>query len=171
VELEDSFMYGGRLTLSPNRMVSIEFAYTRTGSDARLKRLQGGQTQSDIGRLDIDNFDINFLSHQGTGNPRARAFGLLGFGWAVTRPDINSESLAGIQPESRTLFNFNFAVGTKVAMSDRAHLRIEGRWRVTSTNVTTSSGLWCDPYGFCYSYASNWYNSGELIGGLGIKLR
>jgi hypothetical protein len=56
-------------------------------------------------------------------------------------------------------------------MGDRAHLRIEGRWRVTSTNVTTSSGLWCDPYGFCYSYASNWYNSGELIGGLGIKLR
>src|ERR1051325_11397732 len=43
VSLSDSFMWGGRLTLNPSRMYGVEFAYTRTGSDAVLDRVQAGQ--------------------------------------------------------------------------------------------------------------------------------
>ena len=63
-------------------------------------------------------------------------------------------------------FNFNFGLGTKIAMSEQIAARIEGRWRITDTSFNTSSGIWCDPWGYCYNYASSWYNSGELIGGL-----
>jgi len=56
-------------------------------------------------------------------------------------------------------------------MSKAVALRLEGRWRVMSTNITTSGGLWCDPWGYCYQYASNWYDSGELNGGLSIRLK
>ena len=89
----------------------------------------------------------------------------------VTNPDIDSDFVAGVQPESNTLFNFNFGLGAKIEMSEKLGMRLEGRWRVTDTAITTSSGIWCDPYGYCYSYASDWYNSGELIGGLSYSFR
>jgi len=177
VGLENSFMWGGRLTASSPRG-GVEFAYTRTGSDVKLSSLQSGQQKTKVGRIDIDNYDLNFLGYQPSGNPRVTPFGLIGFGWAVTHPSIDSDVLAnppaGVTPktpESNTLFNFNFGLGTKIEMSPKLALRIEGRWRVTDTAITTSSGVWCDGWGYCYSYASDWYNSGELIGGITYALR
>ena len=75
------------------------------------------------------------------------------------------------QPEGKTLFKFNFAIGMKYEMSPKLSTRLDGRWRVTDTNITTDSGVWCDPYGYCYGYASSWYNSGELIAGLSYSFR
>jgi len=173
VELENSFMWGGRLTASSPRG-GIEFAYTRTGSDVKIKTLQSGQQHAKIGRLDIDNYDINFLGYQPSGNPRVTPFGEIGFGWAVTHPNIDSDVVTGANaktPKSNTLFNFNFGLGTKIEMNEKLGLRLEGRWRVTDTAITTSSGVWCDGWGYCYSYASDWYNSGELIGGITYALR
>ena len=167
VELTNSFMWGARLTASTHKG-GLEFAYTRTGSDVKLQDVLAGQPRSKVGRIDIDNYDINFLGYQPSGNPRVTPFGLIGFGWAVTHPEIEPAfiSSATRNPESNTLFNFNFGLGAKIEMSPKVALRLEGRWRVTDTGITTSSGIWCDPYGYCYSYASDWYNSGELIGGI-----
>jgi len=170
VELTNSFMWGGRLTFS-NPRAGVEFAYTRTGSDAKLHNTLTGQPNKNIGRLNIDNYDINFLGYQYSGNPRVTPFGEIGFGWAVTHPEINSDFLLAAQPKSNTLFNFNFGLGTKVAINEKAAIRLEGRWRITDTAITTSSGYWCDPWGYCYSYASDWYNSGELIGGISYAFR
>jgi len=177
VELENSFMWGGRLTFSSPRG-GMEFAYTRTGSDAKINSLQLNQQHAKIGRLDLDNYDINFLGYQPSGNPRVTPFGLIGFGWAVTHPSIDSDVFTSVvpgatpkNPKSNTLFNFNFGLGTKIEMSPKLALRLEGRWRVMDTAITTSSGVWCDGWGYCYTYASDWYNSGELIGGITYALR
>ena len=173
VQLENSFMWGGRLTASSPRG-GFEFAYTRTGSDIKINSLQLNQQHANIGRLDLDNYDLNFLGYQPSGNPRVTPFGLIGFGWAVTHPNIDADVVAGAggrSPKSNTLFNFNFGLGTKIEMSEKLGLRLEGRWRVTDTAITTSSGVWCDGWGYCYSYASDWYNSGELIGGITYALR
>ena len=173
VELKNSFMWGGRITWSSPRG-GLEFAYTRTGSDVSLHKVLAGQPNGDVGRLNIDNYDINFLGYQPSGNPRVSPFGLIGFGWAQTHPELNNSFTVGANartPKSETLFNFNFGIGTKIEMNEKLGLRIEGRWRVTDTAITTSSGIWCDPYGYCYSYASDWYNSGELIGGITYALR
>ena len=175
VELTNSFMWGGRLTWSSPRG-GLEFGYTRTGSDAKLHNTLAGQPggSDKVGRIDFDSYDINFLGYQPSGNPRVTPFGLIGFGWSVTHPEIENAFAIGAgatKPKSNTLFNFNFGLGTKIAMGEKFGLRIEGRWRVTDTALTTSSGIWCDPYGYCYSYASDWYNSGELIGGITYQLR
>jgi opacity protein-like surface antigen len=61
--------------------------------------------------------------------------------------------------------------GAKVDLSQALALRFEGRWRVTDTAISTSSGVYCDYWGYCYSYSSDWYNSGELTAGLTYKLR
>ena len=172
VELTNSFMWGGRLTASSLRG-AIEFAYTRTGSDIKLESTLGTQPRTEIGRINIDNYDINFLGYQSTGNPRVMPFGLIGFGWAVTHPEPDPDFLliASGEAEGNTLFNFNFGLGVKVEMNEKLSTRIEGRWRVTDTNITTSSGVWCDGWGYCYSYASDWYNSGELTAGLSYAFR
>jgi hypothetical protein len=171
VELTNSFMYGGRLTANSPRG-AIEFAYTRTGSDIKINNLQPGQTRDKIGRIDLDNYDINFLGYQPS-NSSVIPFGLVGFGWAVTHPEIDSDVLllTSIQPKSHTLFNFNFGLGAKIQTGNpKLGLRLEGRWRVTDTHLTTSSGYWCDAWGYCYSYASDWYNSGEFTGGITYAL-
>jgi hypothetical protein len=170
VGLANSFMWGGRLTAN-NPRGGVEFAYTRTGSDVSLSQALGGQPRSNIGRLDIDNYDINFLAYQPSGNPRVTPFGEIGLGWAVTHPQIDSDFISGKGPSGNTLFNFNFGFGAKVAMNPKLSMRLEGRWRVMDTNYQTNGGYWCDPWGYCYSYASTWYNSGELIGGLSYTLR
>lgn len=171
VELLNTMDYGAKITFSTPRS-GLEFAWTRTGSDVRLNHIQAGQPQDQVGRVDIDNYDINFIGYQMTTNPRVTGFGEIGIGWAVTHPDINSTFLGNVaQPDGNTLFNFNFGLGVRMEMNPKLALRLEGKWRVMDTNITTSSGIWCDPYGYCYGYASDWYNSGELNAGLSYTLR
>lgn len=172
VELLNSMLYGGKVTFSSPRS-GLELSYTRTGSDVRLHNVQVGQPNNDVGHVDIDNYDINFIGYQLTANPRVTGFGEIGIGWAVTHPDINATFLGQNvgNPSGNTLFNFNFGLGMRLEMNPKLALRLEGRWRVMDTNITTSSGIWCDPYGYCYGYASDWYNSGELNAGLSYTLR
>jgi opacity protein-like surface antigen len=171
VELDNDFTWGLRLTRSTSHG-GFEFVYTKAGSDARLTRVLAGQPRADIGHVDFMSYDINFLGFESTGK-RVTPFGLIGLGWSVTHPEINAEFVDNTrpQPESTTLFNFNFGIGAKIEMSPKVSLRLEGSWRVTDTHLVTSSGIWCDPYGYCYSYASDWYNSGELTGGLSYAFR
>ena len=175
VELTNDVLYGGRITFNMSRQGGLEFSYTRTGSDAKLQNVlvgQPGTSNQKIGRVDFDNYDINFLGYQYAASPRVTPFGLIGFGWAVSHPSIDANFDDGTlpnQPKGNTLFNFNFGLGTKIEMSPKLGLRLEGRWRITDTAVTTSSGIWCDPWGYCYSYASDWYDSGEFSGGLTYK--
>jgi len=172
VELTNDVLYGGRITFS-SRQGGLEFAYTRTGSDAKLNTVAVGVPPGTekIGRVDFDSYDINFLGYQYAASPRVIPYGLIGFGWSVTHPTVDSNALRpGMsEPKGNTLFNFAFGLGAKVEMSPKLGLRLEGKWRITDTAVTTSSGIWCDPWGYCYSYASDWYDSGEFSGGLTYK--
>ena len=172
VELTNSFAWGGRLTMI-NRRGALEFAYTRAGSDMKIRQQLVGQPTGKIGRLDLDTYDINFIGYEPTGDPKVTPFGVIGIGWTVTHPSLDN---GFVLPSSRTLssntlFNFNFGLGVRVAMNEKNAARFEGRWRVTDTNLQTSSGLWCDPYGYCYSYSSNWYDSGELEAGLSYTFK
>lgn len=173
VELKNSFMWGGRLTMSPHPRAAVEFAYTRTGSDVQIDNIQAGQPRRDLGHVDFDNYDLNFLALEPTGNPRVTPFGEIGFGWAVSHPKIDADFIGptSSQPDGNTLFNFNFGIGTKIEMNPKMSLRLDARWRVMDTNISTSSGVWCDPWGYCYSYATDWYNSGELSAGLSYRFK
>jgi len=170
VELTNSFMWGGRLTGSvPGG--GIEFAYTRSGSDIKLDHTLGGQPTNKLGHINIDSYDINFIGYQPSPNPHVSPFASVGFGWSATHPEIDSQFHVAAQPDGNTLFNFNFGIGGRAEVTPKIATRIEARWRVTDTNLTTSSGIWCDPFGYCYSYATDWYNSGELIGGISYAFK
>jgi len=172
VELTNSFAWGGRLT-GISRRGGLEFAYTRAGSDLKLKQALAGQPRTKIGRIDLDTYDINLIGYEPSGNPKVTPFGVIGIGWTVTHPTVDNDFTLkpGPQLGSNTLFNFNFGLGVRVAMNEKLATRFEGRWRVTDTNLETSSGLWCDPYGYCYSYSSNWYDSGELEAGISYSFK
>lgn len=168
IGLKNSYMWGARLGFNPNPAVGIEFAYARTGSDLEVSSSVPGYNPGDLGRLNANQYDLDFLFYQPTPNPRARGYFTLGFGWTVTDPDIQAPS--GQQVDSNSLFAWNFGIGGKMDINEKLMLRLEGRWRVTDTGITTSSGVYCDYWGYCYSYASDWYNSGELTAGLTFKL-
>ena len=171
VPIENSFMYGGRLTWNPSLRGGIEFAYTRAESEVKSPRNGQFYGTSKIGDLTFDSFDINFLGYQPTGNSAVTPFASFGFGWSTVHRDIGIDSeINNVVNGSSTLFNFNFALGTKVYVSDRAGLRLEGRWRTTDTNINTNDYYWCDIYGYCYSYGTSWYSSWELVGGLTYRL-
>lgn len=167
IGLNNSAMYGGRIGIFPHPRGGIEFAYARTGSDVEVKRTASGYNPGALGRLNIDNWDINFIFAQEM-NPRSVGFFTIGFGWAITDP--TQLTLPGGAADSNSLFGWNFGLGTKIGFNDKLALRLEGRWKTTDTNVTTSSSVYCDYWGYCYGYASNWYNSGELTAGLTYKI-
>jgi hypothetical protein len=173
IGLDNSFMWGGRLGMSPNRNLGVEFAYTHAGSDVKIKKSTAGGPTNSVGTLNLNSGDMNFLFKQPSlGNPRATGFFELGFGWTWTDPSgIRNPTGVGQNSLSpKTLFNWNFGLGGMMDLNDKFALRLEGRWRITDTHVSTSSGVWCDYYGYCYSYSSDLYNSGELTAGLTYKL-
>jgi opacity protein-like surface antigen len=78
----------------------------------------------------------------------------------VTNPNLGSN----------TQFCFNFGAGANVAMSSKLAMRLEARWKLTHTDISTGTYAYCDYYGYCYAYNSTTYSSGELTGGLTYKL-
>jgi len=129
-----------------------------------------GYGSGSIGDLTYDSYDINFLGYQPTTNARVTPFASMGFGWSSVHHDISIGSAVNATSNgSNTFFNFNFALGTKIEMNERAGLRLEGRWRTTDTNINTGAYYWCDIYGYCYSYGTSWYSSWELVAGVVLK--
>lgn len=173
IGIDNSFMWGARLGMSASRNLSYELAYTHAGSNVTVKKTLNGYAPQSIGTLAVNSGDLNFLFRQPSlGNPKATGFFELGFGWSWTDPsDIKSPITSGQTTlHGNTLFNWNFGLGGIIDLNPKLALRLDGRWRITDTHVSTSSGVWCDYYGYCYSYSSDLYNSGELTAGLTYKL-
>lgn len=174
IGLDNSAMYGGRLGFYPSPAGGLEFAYTRTGSDLSVKHsgtpVGGGFNPGDLGRVDIDNYDFNFVARQTNySNSRAMGFFTMGLGWAVAHPDLkNAPNFKSNEP---SMFTWNFGLGGNITMTQRLDLRLEGRWKVTDLPFETGSYTWCDIYGYCYQYTTSWYNSGELTAGLTFKFQ
>jgi len=172
LELKNSFMWGGRATLFTNRYSAVEFSYARNGSDlnVRTSALKPNPPSGfDAGRINLDEYDFNVLISQPTGNPKVWPYFTMGIGWTLTHPDVKGEDPNTLQPinvSGNSLFAFNFGFGGMIKANPNLSLRLDARWRVTDTNINTSSGVYCDYWGYCWTYASSWYNSGELTAGL-----
>lgn len=174
LEIKNDFMWGGRATVFTNEYSAIEFAYSRVEADLELK-YSPLTLPPDFrsGSMAVDEYDLNFLVSQPTPNPRVWPYFTLGLGWSVTHPSVDAQDPISSQPieaEGNSLFAFNFGIGTLVEMNPKLALRLDARWRVTDTNITTDSGVYCDYYGYCWGYSSDWYNSGEFTAGLTFRL-
>jgi len=169
IGLGNSGEYGGRIGINPSPGFGFEFGYTRVSSDVKVGGSYGGFNPQGLGKINGSEYDFNFLFSQPIPyQQRAAGFFTFGLGWTDTDPQINAPS--GKTFSGNSLFAWNFGLGTKIALTSNLLLRLEGRWRITDTNITTSAGTWCDYYGYCYTYASSTYNSGELTGGLTYRM-
>jgi len=174
LSLSDGFEWGGRLTHFTTEYSAVEFAYTRNGSDLKLQNYYGGVVPNNysLGRLNLDQFDLNFLMSKPTSNAKMWPYFTLGIGLTSTHPDVsavNPDTNQPISVDGNSLFAWNIGIGTLIDMNPKLGMRLDARWRITNTNITTSSGVYCDYYGYCWSYSSDWYDSGEFTAGLQYK--
>jgi len=162
VHLADSWTYGGRIGFVPERHVGLEFSYARAVSDASATNpitapgLQGAS-------VTLDQFDFNFLFGQPKSSQGIGYF-TLGLGWTTVSPTIPQTTASG-----DTFFAWNFGIGVKAYLGESALFRIDARYRGVDTNRTTGVYDYCDFYGYCYTYASSIYYSGEVTAGLGFR--
>ena len=173
LELHNGFEWGGRVTFFNNEYSAFELAYTRNGSDMEINSFGGVIPNGfDAGRLNLDQFDLNWLISRPTSNSKMWPYFTMGVGMTNTHPEVNALNPNTNQPidaDGNSLFAFNLGIGTMIDMSPKIGLRLDARWRVTDTNITTDAGVYCDYWGYCWSYASDWYDSGEFTAGLTYK--
>lgn len=163
VDVDTAGTFGARLAYNVNRAFGVEFGYGHTTANLNATHYGGFVSgQGKIGNLKTDIFELDALFHWGS--PRASGYVLLGGGAAVLSPKID-----GVATSSDTRFTMSFGVGGKFAVSDTAAIRVEGRFRDTSLSNTTSAGVWCDYYGFCYAYSTSWYANGEITAGITFR--
>ncbi len=168
IGINNSVIYGGRLGFYPNSRLGIEGSYGRATSDLTIRSYSTlFPKDTPLGQLTVEQWDGNFVfTQRHMGNPKATGFFTLGFG--ATTFDVDTKTVSG--SPSKTQFAWNIGIGSKYDMSEKVALRLDGRYRAAETNFSTSSGVYCDFYGFCYAYSSNWYSSGEISLGLAYKL-
>lgn len=170
LEMKNGLVWGARLMGFTNDYSAVEFGYARTSSDLNFRPASVG-TNVDAGNMSADEYDLNFLISQPSPNPRMWPYFTLGFGWSITHPSVHTaDPNKTVNVDSHSLFGFNFGIGSLVEMRPNMSLRLDARWRVTDTHITTSSGVYCDYYGYCWGYSSDWYNSGELTAGLTYRM-
>ncbi|HET9952503.1 MAG TPA: outer membrane beta-barrel protein [Candidatus Eisenbacteria bacterium] len=173
IGLLNSFMWGGRLGYYPKPYGGVEVSYTREGSDIEVNKSLGGYNPANYGRVNIDTYEMNFVGRKhNLTDSRVTGFGTIGFGWSVVKPEITlPNNPIDTTPDlgSNTQFCFNFGAGANVAMSPKVSMRLEARWKLTHTDISTGTYAYCDYYGYCYAYSSTTYSSGELMGGLTYK--
>lgn len=165
LHLKDSWTYGARLAYYFQRQFALEVAYMYAKSDMESNKILGTNTTYGSFALNQIDFNGNFEG----GYKKLYGYFTIGLGMTIVDPKLGSNA-TGVtaNPSSSTKFAFNTGLGIKTWVSDKFGLRIDGRLRTIDTGHTTGAGTWCDIYG-CWSYASTWYNSGEVTGGIILR--
>jgi hypothetical protein len=162
VDVATAFTYGLRLGYNINRAFEVEVGWNGASSDLNATAYGHGGQNGKIGTLRQNIYEASGLWHWGS--RRANGYIGMGFGAITFSPDIS-----GVNASASTKFTMSFVAGGKFSLSPRVALRVEGRLRTSDTGQQTSTGGWCDYYYGCYYYSTNWYNSGELSGGLLVR--
>jgi opacity protein-like surface antigen len=174
LELKNNFEWGGRLDFFTNRFTAVELGYTRVRSDLQI---HGGSTvpsNYNAGSIAGNEYDLNFLISSPSQDPKFWPYFTIGFGWTGTEPSVSAVTpITGVpvNVKGAALFAWNFGLGSFININPKLSLRLDGRWRITTTGTTTSAGTYCDYYGYCWAYSSNQYSSGDLTAGLTYRFK
>ncbi len=165
LHLTDSWSYGARLAYYFQRQFGLEVNYMYAKSDVQSNKVIGTLPNDTYGTLTLNQIDFNG-NFEG-GYKKLYGYFTIGLGMTIVDPTLNRAAAAN--PSSSTKFAFNTGLGIKSWVSDKFGIRIDGRLRTIDTNRQTSSGVWCDYWGYCWYYSSTWYNSGEVSGGIILR--
>jgi len=162
IQVDDTWTYGARIGTNLSPTFGLEASYARASSDLSARGI--ADYTGALGTVTFDQIDLN--GNFGSGFYRqAYGYFTLGIGMTILTPHA-----ADVNTDTNTRFSTNIGLGLKYFMSPKLGLRLDGRYRLTDTNISTDDYVYCDPYYGCYSYYSTWYDSGEITAGLVYKL-
>lgn len=163
LRVDDAVTFGGRIGANLNEQFGIEASYAHANSDLSYTGLLPDGAPG-LGSVGFDEIDLN--GNFGSGFYR-QAYGYFTFGMGMT---VFTPHTFQVDSGTITRFATNIGIGGKYFFHPKLGLRIDARYRLTSTDITTDGGTYCDPYWGCYSYYSTWYDTGEITAGLTYKL-
>jgi hypothetical protein len=164
INIGDAFDWGAQLAYLFNPQIGLEFTYGRDEASINAQT-SIYSPQSKRGNLTENRYELDFNFYTAPGH--VVGYFCLGGGLtdysakaatASTNPNVASSA-------SDTKFTSNIGLGALIYVKPNLALRLDGRWRYTDTN-TGSSYVYCDYYGYCYSYDDSYYGSGTVTGGL-----
>jgi hypothetical protein len=157
VTIKGGFAYGLTLAYTPSRHAQVEIMWSRTDSQLMADLTAQPMVQEEVFKLHTDQFHVNFMPMFPQGNGRFVPYLLFGVGLTYAKPpNVSGE----------TRFSWSIGGGAKVMAGEKIGFRFQAKW--TPTYISTSSGgVWCDFWGYCYVIpVSNYMNQGEFTGGI-----
>jgi opacity protein-like surface antigen len=153
LKFDSSVSYGVSAAYNINHL-GFEFLWNRQPTKAVAEVSTGNLPRKTS--VDLDQFHGNFLFNFRSPETKLRPFVLVGFG--ATR-------MAG-PGDSITKFSYALGGGVKYPIGAHLGLRVQIRYAPTYL-YSTSDGVWCDWYGFCFVVPNDHYlNQGDVTAGL-----
>jgi Outer membrane protein beta-barrel domain len=164
INVGDGFDWGGQLAYLFNPQIGLEFTYGHDEADLNAQSNYYVPNQQ-IGTLTENRYELDFNFYTAPG--KAVGYFCLGAGATDYSAKATSNSVDTSKPSSAsdTKFTSNIGLGVLIFAKPNLALRIDGRWRYTDTNAGNSY-VYCDIYGYCYTYDDSYYGSGSLTGGI-----
>ena len=164
-ELGTAPTYGGKIAYNFTRYFAVEGSYTYADPSVRLEfdHSHSGSGSStnpqdlNVGHVKLNIFEVDAVFNMGKGP--VIGYISLGPGGMAIAP-----SAPGARSDTR--FTTNFGGGVKFFFTPHVAFRVDGRWRSTNTGHSVHGSTWCDYYGYCYSYSTDWATTGSVTGGL-----
>ena len=155
--ITDGFAYGLTLAYTPSRHAQVEVMWSRTDSNVLADLSIRPLGTVDLFKVHTDQWHVNFMPMFPQGNGRVVPYLLFGVGLTYAKPPNAS---------GETRFSWSIGGGAKVMVREKIGFRFQAKWVPTYIN-TTSGGVWCDWWGYCYVIpVSNYMNQGEFTGGV-----
>jgi hypothetical protein len=151
--------YGTFLGYNLTENLQTEFMWDRNNTSYSARQVIDG-TYIKAYNSDIDQYQFGFqyMFRDSSHRFRPYAAGSVGF---------THDSNGGGNP-NRTEFSYSLGGGAKYYLS--RHFGLRGDIRYLPTYGSSSYGLFCDPFGFCYNTkVANFLNRGNFVGGLIFK--
>lgn len=155
LDLDDAAAYGLLLDLGLNRNFQLELGFSRQETDLGVDLGFLGPVEP-LGRIDVDVWHLGLLYQWGRGQVRP-----------FVVPSIGATSFDPVEPgfSSESRLSVGFGAGVKAMVDRHVGVRLEGRW--VSTLIDANQDLFCDRFGYCYSYdQAETLDQVEVRGGL-----
>ena len=148
--------YGTFLDYNLTENFQAEFLWDRNNTSYSARQVIDG-TYIKAYNSDIDQYQFGFQYMFRDSSHRLRPY-------AAASVGFTHDSNGGGNP-NRTEFSYSLGGGVKYYLS--RHFGLRGDIRYLPTYGSSSYGLFCDPFGFCYNTkVANFLNRGNFVGGL-----
>jgi hypothetical protein len=156
--------YGAGLSYIGSSGLGGEFTFGRSVTTVNASNISTGYKNVKVGSAGFDMYDFDGIFQS---SARSKVIGYFEFGLGMT--DISGSVPSGTNVGSGGLrFAYNLGIGVKFKpnINSPIAIRIDGRYRGTYLDRSTSNSTSCSPYYGCWSYSTNNYSSGVVSGGI-----